>query len=194
MLLWSRDQQSWKDSTDPIPPNAMVQSITSLILALLFGFVCNARWLLTAISMLITVITTLTYYKLYHNFGDIVTTLLVALILCLLIYSCYVMELRDKNMYIQMHTVQRMNEELKNIFINLPEGIVLINEENNSQVSLGNYEFLRLFSLNRNTSNAEIAIKLAENVLVPQGSHQQIENNTHENAYLSRDPNSRVPL
>ena len=193
MLLWSRDQQSWKDSTDPIPPNAMVQSITSLILALLFGFVCNARWLLTAISMLITVITTLTYYKLYHNFGDIVTTLLVALILCLLIYSCYVMELRDKNMYIQMHTVQRMNEELKNIFINLPEGIVLINEENNRQESLGNYEFLRLFSLNRNTSNAEIAIKLAENVLVPQGSHQQIENNTHENAYLSRDPNSRVP-
>jgi hypothetical protein len=79
------------------------------------------------------------------------------------------MELRDKNMYLQMHTVERMNEELKNIFINLPEGIVLINEEN-SQVSLGNYEFLRLFSLNRNTSNAEIAIKLAENVLVPHGT------------------------
>jgi hypothetical protein len=65
------------------------------------------------------------------------------------------MELRDKNMYLQMHTVERMNEELKNIFINLPEGIVLINEEN-SQVSLGNFEFLRLFSLSRNTSNAEI--------------------------------------
>ncbi len=99
MLLWSRDK-SKEDSTDPIPPNAMVQSITSLILALLFGFVCNARWLFTAISMLLTVITTITYYKLYHNFGDIVTTLIVALILCLLIYSCYVMELRDKNMYI----------------------------------------------------------------------------------------------
>jgi hypothetical protein len=89
-----------------------------------------------------------------------------------------------------MHTVQRMNEELTNIFINLPEGIVLINEENN-QVSLGNYEFLRLFALNRNTSNAEIAIKLAENVLVPHGS-QKNDNNTHENTYLSRDPNSRV--
>lgn len=138
---------------------------------------CNARWLFTAISMLITVITTLTYYKLYHNFGDVVTTLIVALILCLLIYSCYVMELRDKNMYLQMHTVQRMSEELKNIFINLPEGVVLINEEN-SEVSLGNYEFLRLFSLNRNSSNAEIAIKLAENVLVPHGSPQN-DNNSH---------------
>jgi len=176
MLLWSRDHPG-KDGTDPIPPNAMVQSIASLILALLFGFICNARWLFTAISMLITVITTLTYYKLYHNFGDVVTTLIVALILCLLIYSCYVMELRDKNMYLQMHTVQRMSEELKNIFINLPEGVVLINEEN-SEVSLGNYEFLRLFSLNRNSSNAEIAIKLAENVLVPHGSPQN-DNNSH---------------
>jgi hypothetical protein len=41
------------------------------------------------------------------------------------------MELRDKNTYLQMETVQRMNEELKNILINLPEGIVLINEETN---------------------------------------------------------------
>jgi hypothetical protein len=37
-----------------------------------------------------------------------------------------------------------MNEELRNILVNLPEGIVLINEETN-QVSLGNNEFLRLF-------------------------------------------------
>ena len=59
------------------------------------------------------------------------TSVIVALILCLLIYSCYVMELRDKNTYLQMETVQRMNEELKNILINLPEGIVLINEETN---------------------------------------------------------------
>ena len=185
ILLWSRDQSS-KDSSHPIPPHAMVQSIASLILALLFGFMCNARWLFTGISMLITVITTLTYYKLYHNFGDVMTTLIVALILCLLIYSCYVMELRDKNMYLQMHTVERMNEELKNIFINLPEGIVLINEEN-SQVSLGNFEFLRLFSLSRNTSNAEIAIKLAENVLVPHGNPKN-DYNTHENTNFSRDP------
>jgi len=64
-----------------------------------------------------------------------------------------------------MATVQRMNEELRNILVNLPEGIVLINEETN-QVSLGNNEFLRLFKLGRNSSNEEIAIKLADNVLM----------------------------
>lgn len=89
------------------------------------------------------------------------TSVIVALILCLLIYSCYVMELRDKTTYLQMETVQRMNEELKNILINLPEGIVLINEETN-QVSLGNIEFLRLFSLDKNCSNDIIASKLAD--------------------------------
>ena len=62
-----------------------------------------------------------------------------------------------------------MNEELRNILVNLPEGIVLINEETN-QVSLGNNEFLRLFKLSRRSSNEEIAIKLADNVLMGQNS------------------------
>ena len=78
----------------------MVQSIASLILALLFGFVCNARWLYTSLSMIITSIITLIYYKMQHNFSDVVTTIIVTLILCLLTYSCYFMELRDKNMYL----------------------------------------------------------------------------------------------
>ena len=55
--------------------------------------------------MIITAITTLTYYKVSHNFGDIITAIIITLIICLLIYSCYIMELRDKNMYLQMQTV-----------------------------------------------------------------------------------------
>jgi len=55
------------------------------------------------------------------------------------------MEMRDKNMYLQMETVSRMNTELKNIFRDIPEGIILINEELNNQVSLGNNEFMRIF-------------------------------------------------
>ena len=85
---------------EPVDPYFMVQSIASLILALLFGFVCNARWLYTSISMIVTSIATLVYYKMKHHFSDVVTTILVTLILCLLIYSCYFMELRDKNMYL----------------------------------------------------------------------------------------------
>ena len=100
MLLWSRDQGNKESDEEGIHPNSMVQSIASLILALLIGFVCNARWLYTSLSMLITCITTLTYYKAYHGFSDVVTMIIVTLILCLLIYSCYFMELRDKNMYL----------------------------------------------------------------------------------------------
>jgi hypothetical protein len=37
-----------------------------------------------------------------------------------------------------------MNEELKSILMNLPDGIVLINEESNN-VSLNNAEFNRIF-------------------------------------------------
>ncbi len=152
MLLWSRGDEDRINSIFKSEPYAMIQSMLSLILALIFGFVCNARWIYTALSMLVTSVSTLVYYKLQHSFSDIVTSILVALILCLLVYSCYLMELRDKNTYLQMATVQKMNEELKKILINMPEGIVLINEEND-QVSLGNIEFFRLFSLQQNCSN-----------------------------------------
>jgi hypothetical protein len=37
-----------------------------------------------------------------------------------------------------------MNEELKSILMNLPDGIVLINEESN-EITLNNSEFNRIF-------------------------------------------------
>ena len=39
-----------------------------------------------------------------------------------------------------------MNEELKSILMNLPEGIILINDESR-KVSLNNQEFMRIFQL-----------------------------------------------
>jgi hypothetical protein len=39
-----------------------------------------------------------------------------------------------------------MNEELKSILMNLPEGIILIDEEN-SKISLNNQEFMRIFQV-----------------------------------------------
>jgi hypothetical protein len=39
-----------------------------------------------------------------------------------------------------------MNEELKSILMNLPEGIILIDEES-SKISLNNQEFMRIFQV-----------------------------------------------
>ena len=44
-----------------------------------------------------------------------------------------------------------MNEELKSILMNLPEGIVLINDDSN-EVALYNQEFNRIFTVEQYTS------------------------------------------
>lgn len=48
-----------------------------------------------------------------------------------------------------------MNEELTNILMTLPEGIILINEET-GQVTLGNKELIRLFKIHQTASPEEI--------------------------------------
>jgi c-di-AMP phosphodiesterase-like protein len=46
--------------------------------------------------------------------------------------------------FLSYKQIMKMNEELQNILMNLPEGIILINEETN-KVSLKNQEFMRIF-------------------------------------------------
>ena len=53
---------------------------------------------------------------------------------------------------------------MKTIMMNLPEGIVLINE-NTRKVSLGNYEFRRLFELDKDATNQELGERLAKPIL-----------------------------
>ena len=48
-----------------------------------------------------------------------------------------------------------MNQELKSILMNLPEGILLINEESN-MVSLNNQEFMRIFQISQAADDPEV--------------------------------------
>ena len=60
------------------------------------------------------------------------------------IYASYKNEKRLKIHFIQLETMKLMNLDLKRIFDDLPEGILLINEKDSS-VTLVNEEFKRLF-------------------------------------------------
>jgi hypothetical protein len=60
--------------------------------------------------------------------------------------------------------MQRTNEEFKNILMTLPEGIILINNET-KQVTLGNFEFRRLFSVPKFASIDQIDSRIHERLL-----------------------------
>jgi c-di-AMP phosphodiesterase-like protein len=126
-LLWGRGGEG-------LPPNAMPASIAGLFNAMIFGILCNASWILTAISVLITVIVTLTYYSVIFNYVDFITISIVSNSMIFMVIALYKVEKRDKTELLQFAQIRRMNEELKSILMNLPEGILLINNETHEVV------------------------------------------------------------
>jgi purine-cytosine permease-like protein len=92
----------------------------------------------------ITVAATLTYYTIMFNYIDIVTMSILGNSLIFIGIALYKQEKRDKMEFLAYKQIMQMNEELQNILMNLPEGIILINEQTN-KVTLKNQEFMRIF-------------------------------------------------
>ena len=63
-----------------------------------------------------------------------------------------------------MQNIKLMNEELKNILMSLPEGVVLVKNSNNEAV-LGNIEFCRLFNIPKSDDIEGIKSKITNKTL-----------------------------
>lgn len=79
----------------------------------------------------------MTFYSIMYEYVDSVTYALLANIMIFMTIALYKIEKKDKLEFLAYKQIMQMNEELKSILINLPEGIVLIDEET-SKVSLKN--------------------------------------------------------
>ena len=77
--------------------NAIPASIASLFLAVIFGLLTNANWLLTGIAMGIITCGALAYYRVLLDFNDPVTTSILCFSIMLMTYAMYTGEKRDKN-------------------------------------------------------------------------------------------------
>ena len=97
-------------------------------MAVICGMLCNANWILTLISTLITCTVTIVYYSVLLGYTDYNTYFIVANALFFVFIALYKTEKREKAELLQFAQIRRMNEELKSILMNLPEGIVLIND------------------------------------------------------------------
>ena len=133
----------------------MPASIAGLFMAVICGILCNANWILTLISTLITCTFTIVYYSILLGYTDYNTYFIVANALFFVFIALYKTEKREKTELLQFAQIRQMNEELKSILMNLPEGIVLINDET-SEVALQNQEFNRIFAVPDTASSQNV--------------------------------------
>jgi len=115
----------------------MPASIAGLCNTMMYGLVTNGNWILNACSMTLVFMITLTYYSIMFAYIDYVTISLLSNTIIFITIALYTMEKKDKMEFLAYKQIMQMNEELKSILMNLPEGIVLIDEETN-KVSLNN--------------------------------------------------------
>jgi c-di-AMP phosphodiesterase-like protein len=127
-----------------MPKNAMPASIAGINNLLIYSIMLNANWIVTSITLFLAVVSAFVYYTIFYEYIDFVTISIVSTTMLFIVYTLYKNELKDKSQLLFMTEIKRMNEELKNILMRLPDGIVLINE-NNGQVVLYNDEFSRIF-------------------------------------------------
>ncbi len=122
----------------------MPASIAGINNLLIYSIMLNANWIVTSITLFLAVVSAFVYYTIFYEYIDFVTISIVSTTMLFIVYTLYKNELKDKSQLLFMTEIKRMNEELKNILMRLPDGIVLINE-NNGQVVLYNDEFSRIF-------------------------------------------------
>lgn len=108
----------------------MPASVAGLCNTVMYGLLTNGNWILTSIGMIIVTVTTLTYYSIVHNYVDFVTISVMSNTLIFITIVLYRIEKREKMEFLAYNQIKQMNDELKTILMNLPEGIILINEDN----------------------------------------------------------------
>eukprot|EP00347_Sterkiella_histriomuscorum_P016734 403352055 len=111
-----------------------------------YGFLLNYSWILTSVAMILSTLGYFLFYGIVIDFHDLTSFAQVLTYMVLTIYACYFYEKKLKLAFIQLYQIKTMNNELKILFDQLPEGIVLYNPESN-KISLANSEFIRLFKL-----------------------------------------------
>lgn len=107
------------------------------------GFLTSANWIYTVIATFITMLGTELYYIIYLGINDTGVLMYLFSISLLMSYCSYQFECKSKSEFTQMSYVKKMNEDLQNILMTFPEGIILYNEEKDDIV-LANKELRRI--------------------------------------------------
>lgn len=124
--------------------------------------------------------------------NETTTLMQFATVTLMCVFSAYQNELRAKTDIVQMAQIQKMNDDLKNILINFPEGIVLY-DEGKDEVVLANLELRRIYKCSQialQNENTMIGNKIKKVLMFPVNILQ--ENNQQQAAQLNLNKQTLV--
>ncbi|TNV84152.1 hypothetical protein FGO68_gene1404 [Halteria grandinella] len=146
--------------------NLGVQRIShGLVSIMLLGNVMNTKWMYSAVGMIVVLVSVTWWNQFIHAEQlDFVSIGMNICTLFIIIMATHNSEKHYKDMIINIQRTNKMNIDLKNLLMALPEGIVLMNTKT-KEVAFSNLEFTRLFGLPDLCSSDLIKAKLDDKTL-----------------------------
>ncbi|CDW74528.1 multi-sensor hybrid histidine kinase [Stylonychia lemnae] len=173
-------------STNPTSKIQLAGNIIGLCFFLTAGLLTNSRWILTCPAMIATTVGKVSYYAIDLEINDYTVMIQFVVNLGLLCYASYATELGLKTQLIQIAQIRKMNDDLQNILLNFPEGIILYSDDSKS-IIMANQELKRILKCNSlNDDMKPLISKVSKEILRPVNLlNQQEQNNTLNESQLN---------
>ncbi len=106
----------------------LLNNVVGFTFFMLSGLVTSTVWIYSAVAMMVTFIVTIVFYSVMLDLNETTVIMQYLVTTLLTVYCAYQSEYRIKNEFLNMNEIKKMNEDLQNILLNFPEGIVLYDE------------------------------------------------------------------
>eukprot|EP00347_Sterkiella_histriomuscorum_P014290 403361440 len=130
------------------------------------GLLLNTQWILTTISIIINLICALVYLVLYYKIADAGILTQYFFTTALIVFAVYHQERLMKENFVSLRYNERLNQDLKNLLLNFPKPILLLDQEK-KEVVLANKQLYRLLSIEEGQDLKSIQERISQRFLEP---------------------------
>lgn len=137
----------------------LIQTVVIYEFFLICGVMLNVNWILTSISLFINLILGLTFLFLFFSVHDVGALVMIASTTFFATFALYYSEKMQKNEFLHMKQIELMNQDLKNLLLDFPKPLLLLDKKS-QDVVLANKEAYRLLSVEEDKDLTVIKARL----------------------------------
>eukprot|EP00347_Sterkiella_histriomuscorum_P016347 403353540 len=181
LLILSFLASCYMASIQPKVVQVNVSLSISYCLFLFSGLLLNVSWILSTIAVIINFLAIVLFFVYFYKISDFGTISQITILTIFVVISLYYWERMTKTSFIELKKNEKLNFDLKNLLLNFPKPILLLDEKN-KEVILANKELYRLLSLDENQDLKAVSTRLNEKILEPYNYIEGLgENNFNQN-------------
>ncbi|CDW72666.1 UNKNOWN [Stylonychia lemnae] len=154
----------------PVSYVAVMQTTLGLEFFLICGLVLNFCWYITSIVLILNLALGIVMLFAKFQIEDVGVVAQYVMTTLFIIYAMYLNESSNKNEFIRLIQNEKMNKELQSLLMNLPNPMLLFDQENN-QVVLGNIELNKLLSINDEQDKQLINLRMTSQIFQPYNNY-----------------------